>query len=222
MAQADVQSFLYVGLGNPGAQYELTRHNIGYLVIQKFANLMGWSFKEDRRFHAAVVKGVIENKNLHLVLPLTYMNLSGNAVKRYMDYFKIPVSCVAIVVDDIALSFGQLRLKSMGSTGGHNGLKSIEDSLGTSHYKRLRMGIGHPGNNEDPDKKSLAKYVLEDFSLTEQQELPNFIDRGIKVLQHLLRDSFSNVMKDVNTVPQKRSIKPEAESNDLTKPPLIG
>lgn len=218
MTQTGLQTFLFVGLGNPGTEYEMTRHNVGYLVIEAFARHLGWSLKEDRRFNACVAKGVIDTHPLHLLLPLTYMNLSGNAVRRYVDYFKIPLNHVVIVTDDIALPFGQLRLRGMGSAGGHNGLKSIEACLGTSHYKRLRMGIGHPG------EQMLANYVLEAFSYTEQQKLPTFIGHGVEVLQRLLKESFSHVMTSVNTVPRQKMPKqgPGVEQKDLTKPPVTG
>ncbi len=214
MTQTGSQTFLFIGLGNPGPQYEMTRHNMGYLVIQAFAHRLGWSLKEDRRFNARVAKGALENQTIHLLLPLTYMNLSGNSVRRYIDYFKIPLNSLVVVTDDIALPFERLRLRSMGSAGGHNGLRSIEASLGTSHYKRLRMGIGHPG------EKMLVNYVLETFSHIEQQELPTFIDRGVEVLRRLLKESFSHVMNSVNTVPcQKES---GVGPIDLTKPPVTG
>lgn len=218
MTQTDSQSILFVGLGNPGLQYEKTRHNMGYLLIQAFANRLGWILKEDRRFNAQVAKGISENKTIHFVLPLTYMNLSGEAVRRYVDYLKLPIHSVVVVTDDIALPFGQLRLRAMGSAGGHNGLRSIETCLGTSHYKRLRMGIGHPG------EKMLVSYVLEAFSHAEQQELPIFIDRGVEVLQRLLRENFSYVMNHVNTIPKQAILKqtPGLESIDLTKPPAKG
>lgn len=214
MTHTGLQTFLFVGLGNPGTQYAMTRHNMGFLAVQAFADRLGWSLKEDRRFNAKVVKGVVENLTIHLLLPLTYMNLSGDAVRRYIDYFKIPLNNMIIVTDDIALPFGQLRLRSGGSDGGHNGLKSLEACFGTPQYKRLRMGIGHPG------EKMLANYVLEPFSHTEQQELPAFIDRGVEVLQRLLKENFTHVMNSVNTVPRQR--KPELEPTDLTKPPITG
>jgi PTH1 family peptidyl-tRNA hydrolase len=214
VTQAHLQSFLFVGLGNPGPQYEMTRHNMGYLVVQAFAKHQSWSFKEDRRFNARVAKGISENKTVHLVLPLTYMNLSGITVRRYMDYFKLPLNHLVVITDDIALAFGQQRLRAMGSAGGHNGLRSLESHLGTSHFTRLRMGIGHPG------QKGLADYVLDSFSPTEQQELPTFIDRGVEILQRLLKENLSHVMNAVNTV--SRQIKQEPfigpESIDLTKP----
>src|SRR5262249_53882417 len=145
----------------------------------------------------------------------TYMNLSGNAVRRYVDYFKVPLNSLVIVTDDMALPFGQLRLRHMGSSGGHNGLKSIEACLGTSHYKRLRMGISHPG------EKTWVDYVLEPFSSTEQQELPTFIDRGVEVLQRLLKESFSHVMSSVNAVPRKKRAEPtDLYSFRSKRPPL--
>lgn len=218
MPQTDLQSFLFVGLGNPGPQYRMTRHNLGYLVVEKFADRLGWPLKEDRRFNARVAKGISENKAVHLLLPLTYMNLSGTAVRRYIDYFKFPLSSVVIVTDDIALPFSQLRLRMMGSAGGHNGLLNVAACLGTSHYKRLRMGIGHPG------EKMLANYVLETFSYDEQQELPIFIDRGVEVLQRLLKENFSHVMTNVNPVPKEPKSKKSAETGptDLTKPLITG
>lgn len=194
MTQTVLQSILFIGLGNPGADYAMTRHNMGYLVIEAFARSLGWLFKEDRRFKARVVKGVYENKTVHLVLPLTYMNLSGTTVRCYVDYFKIPMNSLVVVTDDIALAFGQLRLRILGSAGGHNGLKSIEESLGSSQYMRLRMGIGHPG------EKMLANYVLETFNQVEQQELPTFIDQGVEVLKRLINENPSHVMNGVNTI----------------------
>ena len=214
MTHTDAQTILFVGLGNPGPHYAMTRHNLGYLVVQALAQRYEWVLKDDRRFNAKVAKGKIENKNVHLVLPLTFMNLSGTAVRRYVDYYKIPLKSVVVITDDVSLPFTQLRLRTMGSAGGHNGLKSIEASLGTTRYMRLRMGIGHPG------EKLLANFVLEPFSPAEQQELPPFIDRGLEVLQLLLKESISRVMNRVNTgpVPKQQEVKPK----DLTKPPLIG
>ncbi|SPJ31900.1 aminoacyl-tRNA hydrolase [Candidatus Protochlamydia amoebophila] len=225
MTTSTSQSYLFVGLGNPGLQYELTRHNMGYLVIKSLANKLGWSFKEDKRFNALISKGMVENKSVHLILPLTYMNLSGTAVKRYLDFFKFPMTNLFVVTDDISLSFGKLKLKTMGSAGGHNGLKSVETHLGTSHYNRLKMGIGHPG------EKNFASYVLDVFTQEELQVLATFVDRGVEVLLRLIKESVSQVMNAVNTTPSKDRLMPlpkklkkalEKESIDLTKPPLQG
>jgi PTH1 family peptidyl-tRNA hydrolase len=224
VTQLNSQPYIFVGLGNPGSQYELTRHNIGHLVIKSLATQLGWQFKEEKYFNALIAKGVIENKPVHLLLPLTYMNLSGTAIRRYLDFFKFSSSHLIVVTDDISLSFGKFRLKTMGSAGGHNGLKSVESCLGTSHYNRLKMGIGHPG------ARNLADYVLGVFTQEELQVLTSFVDRGVEILFRLLKESVSQVMNAVNTTPSKDRIMPlpkkqialEKESIDLTKPPLQG
>jgi len=203
------QSLVFVGLGNPGPQYALTRHNMGYLVAQKFADDQGWHLKDDRRFNALVAKGVIGEVTVHLILPLTYMNLSGTSVRQYLDYFKLPVSSIVVVTDDIALDYGELRLRAMGSAGGHNGLKSIQSHLGTLDYVRLRMGVGHPGG------QVLADYVLDPFTHDELKRLVNFIDRGVEVLQRLTRQDVAQVMNAVNTVPISLEGK---EPKEITKP----
>lgn len=191
---------------------------MGFLVVKAFARQQGWQFKEEKRFNALIVKGMLDGIEVHLVLPLTFMNLSGIAIRSYLDYFKLPVSSLVAITDDIALPFGQMRLKTMGSAGGHNGLKSIEQHLGTADYKRLRMGIGHPG------VKNLAEYVLEPFSPEELKDLTSLIDRGSAVLQRLMKEDIAQVMNAINTIPQallKKEALPE-ESIDLTKPPIKG
>lgn len=184
--------FVFVGLGNPGFQYEKTRHNIGFLVLKAFGERVGLQFKEDKHFNAYVAKGVVEGVLVHLVLPQTYMNLSGIALKRYLDYYKLETSHVVTVVDDVALAFGQIRLRLTGTSGGHNGLKSVEAQLGTTHYKRLRMGIGHQGQQQ------LADYVLAPFNKEENEQLEPFISRGVEVLQRLLKESMARVMNAIN------------------------
>lgn len=191
---------------------------MGYLVVKAMAEQLGWQLKEEKRFHALVAKGVYEGIIVHILLPLTYMNLSGIALRSYIDFLKLPVGSLIVVTDDIALPFGQMRLKTMGSAGGHNGLKSIEQHLGTTHYKRLRMGISHPG------VRNLADYVLEPFSQEELKDLTSFVDRGREVLQRLIKEDISQVMNAVNTVPRTPSKKEAkaADTDDLTKPPLQG
>lgn len=191
---------------------------MGFLVVKALALKLGWQFKEERRFNSMVAKGTYEGLIIHLMMPLTYMNLSGIALKSYLDFFKLPLSSVVVATDDIALAFGQMRLKTMGSAGGHNGLKSIEEHLGGANYIRLRMGIGHPG------AKNLAEYVLEPFSPEEIIDLPTVVDRGRDVLLRIIKEDISQIMNTVNTAPRpepkkKVSVK---ESIDLTKPLLEG
>lgn len=197
---------VFVGLGNPGKKYEMTRHNLGYLVIQAFAHRHGWTLKEDKRFHAIVSKGQLEGGNVHLVLPTTYMNESGVAVKQYLEYRNLSVEDLVVVVDDVALPFGEMRLRQQGSAGGHNGLKSIQAHLGTSHYVRLRMGIGQEHGEGD-----LADYVLDTFSKDELKELPSVVSQGATILGSLLARDATSVMNTVNKKTKIEELKQKLE-----------
>lgn len=185
--------FVIVGLGNPGREYALTRHNMGYLVVEALAHTQGWVFKEESAFRSMVAKGRIDQTVVHLLLPLTYMNISGWAVRRYLDFYKWEPKQLIVVTDDTEIPFGQLRVRATGSAGGHNGLKSIQADLQTQDYVRLRMGIGN-----DKQGRTLAEYVLDTFSPIERQELPFFIERGVDVVKRLIREPISSVMNSVN------------------------
>jgi len=187
---------LFVGLGNPGKKYEMTRHNIGFMVLKELGMNLGWDFKEKTQFNALVAKGEFKNTTIHLLMPTTYMNESGLAVCRYMDYVKLVPHNLIIVVDDVALPYGSFRIREQGSSGGHNGLKSIEARLGTQQYTRVRMGIGHQGAID------LADYVLDNFTKEEQATLSGFVQQGVQVLKQLVDESITQVMKTVNKQPQ--------------------
>lgn len=189
----DQRDWLIVGLGNPGKRYEKTRHNIGFMVIAELARRLGCSWHEERRWPGRVAKGVTEEAAWHLLMPTTYMNHSGQAVRGYLDYFHIPLTQVLVVVDDIALDFGRMRLKEGGSAGGHNGLKSIEAHLGSQLYKRLRMGIGDRTHGE------LVDYVLAPFLPEEWDQLPVFLKRGVEVVLELPHKRFDQLMTAVNS-----------------------
>jgi len=184
---------IIVGLGNPGKEYVMTRHNIGFMVLQTLASKMGISLKENKRFGAAFGKGSYKGVSCHLVMPLTYMNLSGQAVRQVVDYYKLDADDVIVVVDDVALPFGAMRLRDKGSAGGHNGLKSIEQHLGTREYVRLRMGIGEKVRGD------LTDHVLGQFSASERQKLPAFVELGVAATLRLLQEDPDQVMQDVNT-----------------------
>lgn len=190
-----------VGLGNPGKKYELTRHNMGYLVVQGIAGLKGWSFKEHKSLHSLAVKGQIGEAVVHLLLPTTYMNESGRAVRQYLDYYKLAPQSLVVIVDDIALPFGELRVKGSGSAGGHNGLKSISFHLGTEDYVRIRMGIG-----QELQQGTLADYVLDMFSSKELAELPGIIRQGANVALSLMHEGIEKVMNDVNKKTNKKQL----------------
>jgi peptidyl-tRNA hydrolase, PTH1 family len=156
--------YLIVGLGNPGAKYENTRHNIGFKVVEALAKELGGSFSLQKTAEKAEVK--FKGRTLVLVKPTTYMNLSGKAVNYYLQQEKIPRENLVVITDDLALPFGKLRMKGKGSDGGHNGLKDIQATLNTGEYTRLRFGVG-----ADFHKGQQVDYVLGEWSAEENEQL---------------------------------------------------
>ncbi len=210
MAEAALTAtWLFVGLGNPGKEYAETRHNIGFQVVQALASSLKWTLKKESHWPAQAAKGTVEGQQLHLLLPSTYMNLSGTAVTRYLSYYKIPLDRLVVIADDVAIPFGAMRLKEKGSAGGHNGLKSIEQCLATNEYTRLRMGVSDNRQNMD-----LADYVLSTFSPEEKELLDRFISQGAAVLKNLLQEPLQQVMKGVNTRVKSENRDPVAQENN--------
>lgn len=183
---------LVIGLGNPGKKYAKTRHNIGFMVVEKLAEEWGWSFKEESDFFGRYVKGEDKGVPIHLALPETYMNESGKAASAILRFYKLNASDCIIVHDDIALEFGHLRVKAQGSSGGHNGLKSIEEWIHSSYYPRLKIGIGDKRNG------TLADHVLAPFTEEELKELPGVIEEAVKVLKAMIHGNIHMVMNATN------------------------
>lgn len=167
--------YLIAGLGNIGPQYEVTRHNIGFLVLDRLADQQQASFSTDRLAEKAEFK--YKGRQIHLIKPTTYMNLSGKAIAYWLNALKIPKENLLVVVDDIALPFGSLRLRTKGSSAGHNGLKNIELLLGGQDYSRLRFGIGNAFS-----KGQQVDYVLSNFSPEELQQLPPYMDKACEMI----------------------------------------
>jgi PTH1 family peptidyl-tRNA hydrolase len=162
--------YLVIGLGNPGKRYESTRHNIGFMVVEKLA--AGWKIElKQKSFKALWGKGTIAGNNILLAKPQTFMNLSGTAVRQLQSFFKMDISNLIVIHDDLDLPFGSVRLKAGGGTAGHKGLASIESNLGTSDFIRVRLGIGKP-----VDKSRIEGYVLEPFRKEEQVVLPEVLE----------------------------------------------
>jgi PTH1 family peptidyl-tRNA hydrolase len=187
-AERERVTHLIVGLGNPGVQYARTRHNIGFRVVEEFArrhNAANWRSK----FHARIAH-VFEMDAL-LVLPQTFMNDSGSAVAPIAGFYKVPHENVLAVCDDIALPFAQLRMRAAGSSGGHNGLRSIIDVLGTENFPRMRIGVGR----SSPDAIGV---VLGSFSAAEERALPEVIDRAIGGIERWLRGGTEAAIALVN------------------------
>ena len=189
--------FLIVGLGNIGPEYELTRHNIGFEVVDTL-NPEGRAAFEDKRY-GSVARMRLKNKELLLLKPSTFMNLSGNAVRYWMDKEKIELPNLLVVVDDLALPFGHIRLKSRGSDGGHNGLKHIAAILGTQEYARLRFGIG----SEFP-RGGQIDYVLSQFSPDEQAKLSEHCEEACEAIRTFCLAGPDAAMNACNTRTDKR------------------
>jgi peptidyl-tRNA hydrolase, PTH1 family len=174
------EPWLVVGLGNPGKEYAGNRHNVGFMVADLLAARVGAKFGRSKRAHAEVAEGRLNTTGPKLVLvkPLTYMNLSGAPVVATAQFFKVPVSNVIAVHDELDVPFGQVRAKRGGGEGGHNGLRSMSKSLSSKEYARVRFGIGRPPGRQDP-----ADYVLSDFSGAERKELEFLVDRAADVVE---------------------------------------
>ncbi len=168
--------YLIIGLGNIGPEYADTRHNIGFMILDELAKQEGVKFSHMRLAYYTEVS--YKGRMLHLIKPTTYMNLSGKALNHWMQELKIPIENVLVVVDDIALPLGTLRLKPQGSAAGHNGLKHIEATLGHNNYARLRFGV-----SDNFPKGRQVDYVLNGFDEDELPELPALIDRSIEIIK---------------------------------------
>ncbi len=176
---------LVVGLGNPGREYEHTRHNIGFDFLDYFVSINEISGNWCNKFNGIFLQTNINNEKIMFLKPQSFMNLSGEVVKKYVDYFKIDISDILIISDDLDISIGNFKLKASGSSGGHNGLKNIELHLGTQNYKRLKIGISKSGSIDTKD------YVLGKLSTDEK----NKINACFKELNIVLNDYF---YKDFN------------------------
>jgi peptidyl-tRNA hydrolase, PTH1 family len=185
-------NYLIAGLGNIGQEYELTRHNIGFLTLDRLADNHKIDFKTERLADKAEIK--FKGRHLHLIKPNTYMNLSGKAIAYWLQHLKIPKENLLVIVDDIALPFGSLRLRPKGSAAGHNGLKSIEQSIGGQDYPRLRMGIG---NNYA--KGQQADFVLSRFEPEEFTKLPLTMDKAIEMVLSFCTAGLERTMSAYNT-----------------------
>jgi PTH1 family peptidyl-tRNA hydrolase len=173
--------WLIVGLGNPGSKYQNTRHNVGALAIEHIQPLSFFSAK--KKFHARVSESTLNSKKVVYLLPDTYMNESGLAVSAAVNFYKVPLSQVVVLHDEIDIDFSTLRLKLGGGDNGHNGLKNIRLKLGSGDFMRVRIGVSRPTGFIDP-----ADYVLSNFTKSESSALPEIFDRVQGALQVLVQD----------------------------------
>lgn len=185
--------FIIVGLGNPTDEYRGTRHNVGFDVIDAIADKYNISVNE-RKSRAFCGKGVIAGQKVILAKPQTYMNLSGESVRGLVDYYKVDEeSELLIIFDDVSLDVGQLRIRKKGSAGGHNGIKSIIQHLGTTVFRRIKIGVG-----EKPQNYDLADYVLGHFSKEEKEKMADGYQQAVEAVELILQDEIDAAMNRFN------------------------
>ena len=183
--------YLIIGLGNPGVEYELTRHNIGFLILDRLAEQKKIAFQQGRYGNWTLLK--YRGRSIYLLKPTTFMNLSGRAVHYWMQDLKVTKPNTLVITDDLALPYGKLRMRPKGSAGGHNGLKNIEELIGGQDYPRLRFGVG---DNFNPGRQ--IDYVLSSFSQKEIETLVSEIDSAIDSLLTFCTQGIENAMNQFN------------------------
>jgi PTH1 family peptidyl-tRNA hydrolase len=184
--------FLIVGLGNPGREYQNTRHNIGWRCVDAIATAHGLTFAK-KQSKAIIADGTIADRKVLLAKPQTYMNLSGEAVQALLTFYKIPISNLLVISDDMDIPLGTLRIREKGGAGGQKGLKSIIAHLGTQDFARMRFGLSRPPGRMDP-----AAYVLQDFDKREMPLVIETLDRVVKATETWLREGISIAMTRFN------------------------
>ncbi|AYN40917.1 aminoacyl-tRNA hydrolase [Streptomyces dangxiongensis] len=192
------EPWLIVGLGNPGPDYAMNRHNVGFMVADLLAERIGGKFKRAGKAQAQVLEGRIgpvgpANRRVILAKPMSYMNLSGGPVNALKDFYKVPVANVVAVHDELDIDYGTLRLKLGGGDNGHNGLKSMTKAMGPA-YHRVRFGIGRP-----PGRMQVADFVLKDFSGAERKELDYFVDRAADAVEALVIEGLERAQGTYNS-----------------------
>lgn len=182
---------LIVGLGNPGKDYENTRHNVGFSIIDNYVNKNNLGdFKQ--KYNGLYLKTRLNGFDVIFLKPQSYMNLSGEVVRKFVDFYKIPISDILVVSDDMDLSLGNFKLKPSGSSGGHNGLKNIELHLDSNKYKRLKIGISKS------EKQDVVDYVLGKFTGSEKQLLNSVKDKTVDIISDFFVDEFDVLMNKYN------------------------
>jgi peptidyl-tRNA hydrolase, PTH1 family len=181
-----------VGLGNPGKKYELTRHNVGFWAVDELSDQWGIPFQKEK-WGSLVAEGVVHGEKVILLKPLTYMNLSGEAVGSAIRFLKLPVEDLLVLFDDMDIPLGQVRLRLKGSSGGHNGIKSIIQHLGSEQFKRIKIGIGRP-----PTYMSVTDYVLAPFPKTDHELASGATISTVDAVKEWLMNDFLSSMNKYN------------------------
>ena len=184
-----------MGLGNPGLQYEQTRHNVGFWLIRSLAQENSGNFKSESKFQGLVSRISLSGHRCELFLPATFMNLSGEAVRKIVQFYKLAARSILVVYDELDFSPGVIRLKQGGGVNGHNGVQSIIDNLDDGDFWRMRIGIGKPKFKDDT-----SNYVLSSPNKLEQVQIESAVDRGLIVIPDLVLGDFSQAMLGLHTI----------------------
>jgi len=187
------EPLLVVGLGNPGPQYAKTRHNVGFMVADLLAGRMGAAFKVHKKSGAEIVTGRLGHRPVVLAKPRTYMNESGRQVGPLAKFYSVSPADLIVIHDELDIDFGQIRLKLGGGEGGHNGLRSVVNALGTKDFQRVRIGIGRPPGRKDP-----AAFVLENFSAAERPEVPTLCEMAADATELLIESGLEPAQNQVH------------------------
>ena len=189
---------LVVGLGNPGTQYAGTRHHIGFMALERMATREGFSFRQQSKLHGLAAEHGIGESRLRLLMPQTYMNDSGRSIRAALDWFGFMPEQLLVLVDDMDIPLGRLRLRAQGSAGGHNGLRSTIQHLGTQAFPRLRIGIGAPAENPAERRARTVSHVLGPFSRAEQSEVDAVLDGVLEAIQRIQRQGLDRAGNWIN------------------------
>ena len=188
-----MNSFLVVGLGNPGSRYANTRHNVGTDFILEAQKNYSFELKEKKTLKSLLAETVIQNKKVIFAIPTIFMNHSGVALKLLKNKFNTNIKNIIVIHDDLDLKSGVIRLKAGGGHGGHNGLKSIFENLETQDFKRIRIGIDHPG-----DKKEVNKYVIQKGKKEEKIDRMQCIDKGLSIIKFIIQEDWNTALNKLN------------------------
>lgn len=183
-----------IGLGNPGKKYDDTRHNVGFMAIDKISEKWGIPVQQ-AKFRALVGEGRIDSQKVLLVKPQTYMNLSGESVAEILHFYKLSAEDILVIYDDLDLPLGQLRLREKGSAGGHNGIKSIIQHLSTQEFKRIKIGIDRPLPG-----RSVSDYVLQPFAASDRDSIQRAVELAAEAAALWSKESFLKVMNQFNSL----------------------
>jgi PTH1 family peptidyl-tRNA hydrolase len=185
---------LVVGLGNPGAKYEQTRHNAGFWFVDELARHYATQFRPESKYKSDVARCSIDGRDCRLQKPMDFMNRSGQAVAALAGFYRIPCTAILVVHDDLDLPVGTIKLKKAGGHGGHNGLRDLISHLGGKDFLRLRIGVGHPGHRDD-----VVDYVLKNASREDRGLIDQVIDDAIKVMPQIIAGNIEAATKELHT-----------------------